>query len=162
MRKFRIVAGCGPLLRISAIALAVVALVAPSAQAQDPDRVDKVSRSSFADTLKKLDSTLKAEHMMIVAKVDHKNMLSMVGARIKGATTVEFGKPDMGKMLLPMNAAIGLEMPARIYVYETSDGKVVVSYRRSAKPFATYGPDAAKAGEMMDMMLEQIASAVTQ
>lgn len=162
MQKIRIVAGCGPFPRISVIALAVVALVAPGAQAQDPDRVDKVSHSSFADTLKKLDSTLKAEHMMIVATVDHRNMLSMLGAKIKGATTVEFGKPDMGKMLLPMNAAIGLEMPAKIYVYETSDGKVVVSYRRSAKQFATYGPEVAKAGEMMDMMLEQIASAATQ
>ena len=162
MRKIRIVAGCGPLLRISLIALAAVALIAPGVQAQDPDRVDKVSRSSFADTLKKLDAALKSEHMMIVAKVDHKNMLSMVGAKIKGATTVEFGKPDMGKMLLPMNAAIGMEMPAKIYVYETSDGKVVVSYRRGAKQFATYGPDVAKAGEMMDMTLDTIASAVTQ
>lgn len=162
MQKIRIVAGSGPFLRVSVIALAVVALVATGANAQDPDRVDKVSRSSFADTLKKLDSTLKAEHMMIVAKVDHKNMMSMVGAKIKGATTVEFGKPDMGKMLLPMNAAIGLEMPAKLYVYETSDGKVVVSYRRSAKQFATYGPDVASAGEMMDMMLDKIASAATQ
>lgn len=162
MQKIGIVAGCGQFLRISVIALAVVALATPGAQAQDPDRVDKVSRSSFADTLKKLDSTLKSEHMMIVATVDHRNMLSMLGAKIKGATTVEFGKPDMGKMLLPMNAAIGLEMPAKIYVYETSDGKVVLSYRRSAKQFATYGPDVAKAGEMMDMMLEQIASAVTK
>ncbi len=162
MQKLRIVAESGRYLRIGVIALAVVALLASGAQAQDPDRVDKVSQSSFADTLKKLDSTLKAEHMMIVAKIDHKNMLSMVGAKIRGATTIEFGKPDMGKMLLPMNAAIGLEMPARIYVYETSDGKVVVSYRRSAKPFATYGPDAGKAGEMMDMMVDQIASAVTR
>lgn len=162
MQKIRIVAGWGQLLRISVIALAVVGLVASRAQAQDPDRVDKVSRSSFADTLKKLESALKSEHMMIVAKVDHKNMLSMVGAKINGATTVEFGKPDMGKMLLPMNAAIGLEMPAKIYVYETSDGRVVVSYRRSAKQFATYGPDVAKAGEMMDMTLDKIVSAVTR
>lgn len=162
MRKLRIVAESGRYLRIGVIALAVVALLASGAQAQDPDRVDKVSQSSFADTLKKLDSTLKAEHMMIVATIDHRNMLSMLGAKIKGATTVEFGKPDMGKMLLPMNAAIGLEMPAKIYVYETSDGKVILSYRRSAKLFATYGPDAAKAGEMMDMTLDQIASAVTR
>lgn len=162
MQKIGIAAGIGPLIRINLIALGLVALVAGGAQAQDPDRVDKVSRSSFADTLNKLEATLKAEHMMVVAKIDHKNMLSMLGANIKGATTVEFGKPDMGKMLLPMNPAVGLEMPAKVYVYETSDGKVIVSYRRSAKQFAGYGPDVAKAGEMMDMVLDQITSAVTR
>ncbi|MEW6321327.1 MAG: DUF302 domain-containing protein [Acidobacteriota bacterium] len=146
----------------SMLAVAAVALFAGAAQAQDPDRVDKVSRSSFAETLRKVDAALQAEHMMVVARIDHKNMLSMIGTRIGGATTVEFGKPDMGKMLLPMNAAIGLEMPARIYVYETGDGRVIVSYRRSARQFAAYGPDAAKAGEMMDMTLDKIVGSITQ
>ncbi len=121
-----------------------------------------MSSSSFGDTLKKLESVLKTEHMMIVARVDHRNMLSMVGAKIRGATTVEFGKPEMGKMLLPMNPAIGLEMPARIYVYENADGKAVVSYRKVAANFADYGPEVAKAGEMMDMTLEKVASATAQ
>ncbi|MBI3319365.1 MAG: DUF302 domain-containing protein [Candidatus Omnitrophica bacterium] len=148
--------------RVGFVAVALVALVTASARAQDPDRVDKVSKSSFSTTLKSVEAALKAEHMMIVARVDHKNMLSMVGAKIKGATTIEFGKPDMGKMLLPMNAAIGLEMPGKIYVYESADGKVIVSYRKSAKQFATYGSDVGKAGEMMDMMLDKITSAATQ
>lgn len=149
-------------IRLPVIALALVAAATTPGYAQDPDRVDKASKGSFSDTLKKTESALKAEHMMIVARIDHRNMLSMVGARIKGATTIEFGKPDMGKMLLPMNAAIGLEMPGKIYVFETSDGKVVVSYRRSARQFATYGPEVAKAGEMMDMTLDKITSVATQ
>lgn len=133
-----------------------------SSLAADPGRVEKVSSSAFGETVKKLESVLKAEHMMIVGRVDHRNMLSMVGAKIRGATTVEFGKPEMGKMLLPMNPAIGLEMPARIYVYENADGKGVVSYRKVAANFAAYGPDVAKAGEMMDMTLEKLASATAQ
>jgi uncharacterized protein (DUF302 family) len=149
-------------IRATIVAFAVLAVAATSARAQDPDRVDKVSKSSFSNTLKNVESALKAEHMMIVARIDHKNMLSMVGANIKGATTIEFGKPDMGKMLLPMNAAIGLEMPGKIYVYESADGKVIVSYRKNAKQFGTYGPDVAKAGEMMDMTLDKITSTATQ
>lgn len=150
--------------RVLGVAVAVVALIlaTTSAQAQDPDRVDKVSKSSFADTLKNTETALRSEGMMIVAKIDHKKMLSMVGASIKGATTIEFGQAAMGKMLLPMNAAIGLEMPAKIYVFETADGKVVVSYRKTAKQFAGYGPEVAKAGAMMDMMLDKITSAGTQ
>lgn len=158
--KTGLMSGAGA--RVMVVALALVAVATTRGYAQDPDRVDKVSKSSFSDTLKKAETALRAEGMMIVARIDHKNMLSMVGASIKGATTIEFGKPDMGKMLLPMNAAIGLEMPGKIYVFEGADGKVVVSFRKSARQFATYGAEAAKAGEMMDMMVDKITSTAAQ
>lgn len=158
--KTGLMSGAG--VRVMVVALALVAVATTRGYAQDPDRVDKVSKSSFSDTLKKAETALRAEGTMIVARIDHRNMLSMVGAKIKGATTIEFGKPDMGKMLLPMNAAIGLEMPGKIYVFESADGKVVVSYRKSARQFATYGAEVAKAGEMMDMMLDKITSAAAQ
>lgn len=159
-KKTILMSGAG--VRVMVIALALVTATASQGYAQDPDRVDKVSKSSFSDTLKKVETALRGEGMMIVARIDHKNMLSMVGASIKGATTIEFGKPDMGKMLLPMNAAIGLEMPGKIYVFESSDGKVVISYRKSARQFATYGAEVAKAGAMMDMTLDTITSAAAQ
>ncbi len=143
--------------------LALFATTTTWAQQNDPDRVDKVSANSFSQTVTKLEAALKAEHMMIVAKVDHQKMLSMVGAKMNGAITVEFGKPEMGKMLLPMNAAIGLEMPGRIYVFETADGKVIVSFRKVASQYAAYGsPDVQKAGEMMDMMADSLTSSVVQ
>lgn len=149
-----------------ASAIAVALLVASAGRAEsagDPNRVDKASNKSFSDTLKAVEKTIESEGMMVVAKVDHKNMLSMVGAKIKGSTTIEFGKADMGKVLLSMNPAIGLETPAKIYVYESSDGKVIVSYRKGAPQFASYGnPEVTKAGEMMDMMLDKITSAATQ
>lgn len=144
------------------VTLAFILTGADWTQAQDADRVDKTSRSSFSDTLKKLETALKSEGTMIVATIDHRNMLTMVGTKIRGATTIEFGSPAMGKMLLPMNAAIGLEMPAKIYVYETAEGRTILSYRKVAGQFATYGPEVAKAGQMMDMMLDKVTSAAAQ
>lgn len=158
--KTLLMSGAG--VRVMVVALGFVAVATTRGYAQDADRVDRVAKSSFSDTLKKVETALRAEGMMIVARIDHKNMLSMVGASIKGATTIEFGKPDMGKMLLPMNAAIGLEMPGKIYVFESADGKVVVSYRKGARQFATYGAEVGKAGEMMDMTLDKITSAAAQ
>lgn len=128
----------------------------------DAERVDKVSKYGFAQTVSRVEKELEREHLMIVAKIDHRNMLSMIGTNIKGATTLEFGKPEMGKMLLPMNPGIGLEMPGKIYVFETADGKVLVSYRRVAKNYGAYGdPEVAKAGEMMDALAEKIATNAT-
>lgn len=100
---------------------------------------------------------------MIVATIDHQNMLTMVGVRIKGSKTIEFGKPDMGKMLLPMHPEVGLEMPGKLYVWERSDGKTVVSYYKFSSGFSSYGDEGVKkAGEMMDMMVSQIVQKATQ
>lgn len=155
MKTTMMMLGVATLLGLSALQV--------QAQGADTTRVDKVSTKSFSDTLKAVEKVVKSEGMMVVAKIDQKKMLAMVGAKIKGATTIEFGKPEMGKMLLPMNPAIGLEMPGKIYVYETPDGKVTVSYRKVAAQHASYGdPDVAKAGQMMDMMAYKITSAALQ
>ncbi|MBI4657576.1 MAG: DUF302 domain-containing protein [Verrucomicrobia bacterium] len=155
-------------MKTTMMVLAVASLLGVSAltgtaQSGDANRVDKLSNKPFSDTLKAVEKTVKSEGMMVVAKIDHKKMLSMVGATIKGATTIEFGKPEMGKMLLPMNPAIGLEMPGKIFVYESADGRVVVSFRKVAPQYASYGdPEVKKAGEMMDMMADKITSAATR
>jgi len=138
----------------------VIGLIAsglPAAAAEN--RVDKVSNSSFQKTVEQLETGIKKRGMMVVATVDHQNMLRMVGASIRGSKTVEFGKPDMMKMLLPDNPESGLEMPLKIYVYERADGKTVLSYRRLSSAFASYGKEQlTQAGQMMDMMLEEITA----
>ena len=133
------------------------------AHAEPANRVDKVSNSDFARTVQQAEIALKGKGMMIVATIDHQNMMRMVGASLKGAKTIEFGKPDMGKMTIASNPESGLEMPGRIYVWERGDGKTVLSYYRAAPAFAAYGKDNLKmAGEMMDKMLDEIAVEATK
>ncbi|MBI4408413.1 MAG: DUF302 domain-containing protein, partial [Gemmatimonadetes bacterium] len=96
-------------------------------------------------------------------RVDHQNMLRMVGANVRGAVTIEFGKPDMMRSSLPAHPEIGLEMPMRIYVWERADGRTVVSYHRPAAVFAAYGnPELTAMGNMMDGMFEQIVGDATR
>ena len=133
------------------------------AQSEPANRVDRVSNSDFARTVQQLETALKGKGMMIVATIDHQNMMRMVGTSLKGAKTIEFGKPDMGKMTIATNPESGLEMPGRIYVWERGDGKTVVSYYRAAPAFAAYGKDNLKmAGEMMDGMLSEVVSDATK
>lgn len=146
------------------LALAVMLVgSAALAHAEPANRVDKISTSDFARTVQQLETALKAKGMMIVATIDHQNMMRMVGANLKGAKTIEFGKPDMGKMTIVSNPESGLEIPGRIYVWERGDGKTVVSYYRAAPAFAAYGKDNLKmAGEMMDKMLNEIGAEATK
>lgn len=147
---------------LAGVALCILAITPNWALAQGPkqDRVDVVSDKAFKPTVDSLTTALKGEGMMVVATIDHQNMLRMVGASIKGATTIEFGKPDMGKMLLPMAPEVGMEMPGKFYVWERSDGKTVISYRKVAPLYASYGKEnIAGAGNMMDMMAEKLMNA---
>jgi len=152
------------LISFSALLL-VLGFLSGSALAQTASlvRVDKVSRSPFDKTLSQLETALKSRGMMIVATVDHQNMMSMVGVRIKGSKTVEFGKPDMGKMVLTKSPEAGLEVPGRIYVYESADGKTVVSYYKPSGGFASYGKEHTNmAGQMMDKTLEEVVAEGTK
>ena len=150
--------------KIAVLTLTIVLLGAGSlAWAQSLVRVDQVSNGGFEKTVKQLETALKARGMMLVATIDHQNMLKMVGGSIKGSKTFEFGKPDMLKMVMPVELAAGLEMPHKIYLYERADGKAVVSYYKPSTGFGAYGKDQLKmVGEMMDKMLDEIVSEATK
>lgn len=120
------------------------------------ERVNVTSSKNFKVTVQALNKAIKSKGMMIVATVDHQNMLKMIGANIQGATTVEFGKPDMGKMLFKMHPEAGLEMPGRIFVFE-KDGKVIMSYYKSN--YVKYDKMMADMDKMMNMMLMEITNA---
>ena len=151
---------------VKSLALALVLALLGAvglARAEPVNRVDKVSNNDFARTVQQLETALKGKGMMIVATIDHQNMMRMVGANLKGAKTIEFGKPDMGKMTIASNPESGLEMPGKIYVWDRVDGKTVVSYYRAAPAFAAYGKDnLTMAGEMMDKMLGEIVIEATK
>ena len=148
---------------LAIVLLAVAAVGTPAPESTQADRVDVVSTKGFSATVDNITTALKKEGMMIVATIDHQNMLRMVGASIKGSKTIEFGKPDMGKMLLPMAPQVGLEMPGKIYVWERSDGKTVVSYHRVGSLYESYGDQQiAEAGKMMDMMTAKLVEAATK
>ncbi|OYV80081.1 MAG: hypothetical protein B7Z60_07935 [Ferrovum sp. 37-45-19] len=127
--------------------------------AADADRVDKVSNKDFAATAKTIETTLKSSGFMIFATIDHQK----VGANLKGAKTIEFGMPDMIKGLLQMDPEAGLGMPGRMYVWERSDGKTVVSYHKPSSDFSKHGDEKLIAmGNMMNGTWDMIAEEATK
>lgn len=144
-------------------AAALLILSVASFAAGPDDRVDKISSKGFAATVKAVETTLQRNGFMVVATINHQNMLTMVGAKIKGATTIEFGKAEMGKMLLPMAPEAGMEFPGRFYIWERSDGNTMVSYRKPSSGLGTYGNEMlTKMGRDMDGMWEKFASEATK
>lgn len=142
-------------MKVLMTAFVLSGLLLISSKSFSQERVDVVSGKSFSKAVDALNTAIKSKGMMIVATVNHQNMLKMTGMNIKGATTIEFGKPDMGKMVFASHPEAGLEMPARIYVYEKADGKTVISYYKSN--FVKYD----KSFEMIDKMMEMTLSEIT-
>jgi len=131
--------------------------------AQESDRIDKVSNRNFAATVKSVETTLQKHGFMVVTTIDHQNMMEMVGTKIKGSKTIEFGKTEMGKMLMPMAPEAGLEMPGRFYIWERNDGKTVMSYYKPSNGFSKYGNEMlTKMGNDMDGMWGMIAEEATK
>jgi uncharacterized protein (DUF302 family) len=144
---------------MSSFVLAGLLLSGTLALAQDAERVDWVSNKNFAATVKAVETVLQSNGFMVVATIDHQNMLKMVGASIKGSKTIEFGKAEMGKMLMPMAPEAGLEFPGRFYIWERADGKTVVSYRKPSAGLGEYGNEmVTKMGRDMDGMWEKFAT----
>ncbi|HWP48509.1 MAG TPA: DUF302 domain-containing protein [Candidatus Limnocylindrales bacterium] len=130
--------------------------------AQD-GRVEKVSNSPFDKTIKQLEDAITANKVMAVNKIDHQNMLTMVGMNIKGSKTYEVFRPDFGKILFESNPAAGLEIPLRIYVYENKEGKTVVSYHKPSVALAVYkNPKLDELGKTLDGILQAIADSATK
>lgn len=150
--------------KLAVLTLAILLLGAGSLTwAQSLVRVDKVSNSGFEKTAKQLETALKSRGMMVVATIDHQNQMRMVGGSLRGSKTLEFGKPDMLKMVMPSDPEAGLEMPHKIYVYERADGTAVVSYYKPSGGFSAYGKDQLKmVGEMMDKTFEEIVTDATK
>jgi len=123
------------------------------------ERVDTASNKGFKQTVEAVEKAVKARGMMVVGKIDHQNMLTMVGGQIGGSVTIEFGKPDMGKMVLTMAPEAGLEMPGKIYIFEKA-GKTVVSYSKTS--FGAYNPEFNKVDEMMGMTVAEIVKEATK
>jgi len=123
-------------------------------QAKASDRVDTLSAKNFEETVKAITKSIQGKGMMVVATIDHQKMLSMVGVKMQGSKTIEFGKPDMGKMIFRMHPEAGLEMPAKVYIFENAEGKTQVSYRKSH--YAAYNPKFAEVDNMMGMMMAEI------
>ena len=127
------------LLRIFA-ALAVIAITAVTAPvavgAQDeaaaPPAVEGMvyteSSQSFESTWEAIVGTIEANpNLGIAGIVDHQANAERVGLELDPNRVVIFGSPNMGTPLMQANQLVGIDLPQRIQVFETS-GQVFVGF----------------------------------
>lgn len=129
--------------------------------AMPKDRVMAMSKYSFQDTVSRVKQTIESKEMMVVFTADHQAMLSMVGLNTKGMQGIEFFHPRYGKQIMQNDHAAGIEIPLRLVVMETPDGKAMLSYYKPSSTFAKYKGLEGMAREL-DGVYDAIVAAVSR
>lgn len=83
---------------------------------------------SFAETLDRLESTLRARGVAEFARIDHSGEAAKVGLKMHPTQVVVFGSPKAGTPLMVAAPTLAIDLPLKALIWEDAGGKVWVSY----------------------------------
>ena len=105
--------------------------------AQETDLVEVQSKMSFDQTVEELRQMVAKNGMMVLSELNQGKILSMTGLELN-AISLFVGNPNIGNKLFSADRGVGVAIPARINIYENSDGKTYVNYFKISKQLAGY------------------------
>ena len=94
----------------------------------DNGMVHLSSPHSFAETLDRLESTLRARGIAEFARIDHSGEAAKVGLKMHPTQVVLFGSPKAGTPLMVATPTLAIDLPLKALVWEDAGGKVWISY----------------------------------
>ena len=86
-----------------------------------------ISKYSFDDTVRRLETAVKEKGMTVFAVIDHQAAAHQSGLDMQPAKVIVFGTPKAGTPLMQKDPAFALQLPLRVLVTE-ADGAVQVVF----------------------------------
>lgn len=90
--------------------------------------VSQPSAHSVDNTVEKLRIMLYAKGVTLFAVIDHSGEAQKVGLAMPPTKLLIFGNPKGGTPLMLASPSIAIDLPLKILVAESPDGKVSISY----------------------------------
>lgn len=118
MQKFS-----GPL----ALALSLSFLSAPSSAQEHGLKTVPASKNA-ATTIAQLEAAIKARGMKVFTTIDHAAAAREFGLKMPPATVVIFGNPKGGTPNFLKKPTLAIDLPLKMLVWESKDGKTYVTY----------------------------------
>ena len=86
-------------------------------------------RSPFAvqETLQRLKAVIGSHNLTLFAQIDHSDLARGVGLTMQEAHVLIFGNPRGGTPLMIASPLLALELPLKVLVWQSTDGRVWVS-----------------------------------
>ncbi|MGC8531720.1 MAG: DUF302 domain-containing protein [Acidiphilium sp.] len=142
---------------VSTIVLGVTSGLSLVAHAQAPagSFVQVQSAHNFTGTIAALKRSVAANHMMVLGTMNQAMQLSMAGMHLAGAQSFFIGNPVVGKKAFSMDAAAGVVLPVRIYVW-SDHGKTFLGYLKPSVTMSAVDPKFAMPAAMLDKTFSSI------
>jgi uncharacterized protein (DUF302 family) len=100
--------------------------------ASDNGIVSKFSNHSVDETVAKLRGIVESKGITLFALVDHSGEAEKAGLKMPPTKLFIFGNPKGGTPLMLASPSVAIDLPLKILIAESADGKVSVSYNSSA------------------------------
>ncbi len=90
--------------------------------------VHVASSRSVPETLKKLQTTLEARGLKVLALVDHSGEAEKARLKMRPTQLLIFGSPKGGTPVMVAAPTLAIDLPLKTLVWEDAHGKVWISY----------------------------------
>jgi uncharacterized protein (DUF302 family) len=114
---------------MSRLFLVLVVIFAGGVRAVAADGLTTIaSKYDPAETIKRLESGIKAKGMTVFARIDHAAGAKEVGLELRPTEVLIFGSPKAGTPLMLAEQTIGIDLPLKALVWQDGAGKTWISY----------------------------------
>jgi len=145
----------------SLVLLAVLTLTVPAAATGG--LVAKRSSYPVAETMDRLERTVKDRQLIVVARVDHAAAAQKAGLTLRPTQLLIFGNPKAGTPLMQSAPSIGIDLPLKVLIWEDDKGQVWLGYNDPAWLAVRHGVnDRAEVVLAITRALDSLAEAVTR
>jgi uncharacterized protein (DUF302 family) len=83
-------------------------------------------------TVQKLEGILESKGVKLFALIDHSGEAEKAGMQMRPTKLLIFGNPKAGTRLMIASPSIAIDLPLKVLVWESADGKVWISYNAPA------------------------------
>jgi uncharacterized protein (DUF302 family) len=90
--------------------------------------IDVESRFSVRETIDRLESLLRNKGIKIFARIDQRAEAQAVNLSMPKTELIIFGDPKVGTPLMVKHPSIAIDLPLKALAWESTDGKVWLSY----------------------------------
>lgn len=119
----------------------------------------KVSPYSVNETMDKFEAIIKSKDFDVFARIDHQKNAESADLKMAPAQVIVFGNPKGGTLLMNADIRVALDLPLRVVVYQGTDEKVYIAYRKPIDMVKGYDLEGHKVVGALTNGLDKLTSA---
>jgi uncharacterized protein (DUF302 family) len=89
--------------------------------------VNRPSPFTVEETVERLQQAIQSRNLSLFAHIDHSGEAKRVGLTMQEAHVLIFGNPKVGTPLMIASPLLALDLPLKVLVWQSDDGRVWVS-----------------------------------